>query len=528
MFTNKYSFGKDICQQTSPSYAFPTFSRLNLFRQDVVSYIKFYIIQKMFTTKTIVSSLFWKFMERCGTSGVQFVTSIVLARLLLPEDFGLIALVMVFITLANVFVQNGFGTALIQKKDADNLDFSSVFYASLLIVACLYAILFFTAPLVANFYDHPELTTIVRVLALTLFFGALNSIQEAYIARNMLFKKLFWRSLGALVPSAAIGITCALKDFGVWALVIQQLCDVSLMCVFMWFTVKWRPQLQFSFDRVKGLMPFGWKFASAVLLNSLYANGKNLITGKIFSPTSLGYLSRGELFPLAIVANINTAIQSILFPTLSSVQSDVSAVKYVTRKTIVCSAFVIFPVMTVLFVLAEPVVWLVLGEKWLPCVPFVRIFCFTYSLWPIHTSNLTAINAIGRSDIVLKQEIIKDFVGISIFIMFIIDSESLVDAIQSYIPIAVMGLVVNMWPNKKLIGYGIWEQFKDITPSFLLSCFTGITIYFWGTFFDDPIFLIISSTFIGVLFFYVFSIILHLEGLRYLVQTYRDYKNGKR
>ena len=482
----------------------------------------------MFTTKTIVSSLFWKFMERCGTNGVQFVTSIVLARLLLPEDFGLIALVMVFITLANVFVQNGLGTALIQKKDADNLDFSSVFYASLLIVAGLYAILFFTAPLVANFYDHPELTTIVRVLALTLFFGALNSIQEAYIARNMLFKKLFWRSLGALVPSAAIGITCALKGLGVWALVIQQLCDVFLMCVFMWFTVKWRPQLQFSFERVKGLLSFGWKFASAVLLNTLYSNGLNLITGKIYSPTSLGYLSRGELFPLAIVANINTAIQSILFPTLSSVQTDSSAIKYVTRKTIVSSTFVIFPIMAVLFVLAEPIVLVVLGEQWLPSVPFVRIFCFTYSLWPIHTSNLTAINATGRSNIVLKQEIIKDIVGISIFVMFIINSETLVDAIQSYIPIALIGLVVNMWPNKKLIGYGIWEQFKDITPSFLLSCLTGTAVYFLDELFESPTFLIISSFFIGLSFFYVFSIILHLEGLNYLVQTYRDYKNGKR
>lgn len=482
----------------------------------------------MFTTKTIVTSLFWKFMERCGTSGVQFVTSIVLARLLLPEDFGLIALVMVFITLANVFVQNGFGTALIQKKDADDLDFSSVFYASLLIVAGLYAILFFTAPLVANFYDHPELTTIVRVLSLTLFFGALNSIQEAYIARNMLFKKLFWRSLGALVPSAAIGITCALKGFGVWALVIQQLCDVFLMCVFMWFTVKWRPQLQFSFERVKGLLSFGWKFASAVLLNTLYGNGLNLITGKIYSPTSLGYLSRGELFPLAIVANINTAIQSILFPTLSSVQTDTSAIKYVTRKTIVSSTFVIFPIMAVLFVLAEPIVLVVLGEQWLPCVPFVRIFCFTYSLWPIHTSNLTAINATGRSNIVLKQEIIKDIVGISIFVMFIIKSETLVDAILSYIPIAIIGLVVNMWPNKKLIGYGIWEQFKDITPSFLLSCLTGIVVYIWSSLFDSPILLVISSIFWGFVFFFIFSIILHLEGLNYLVLTYRDYKNGKR
>ena len=482
----------------------------------------------MFTTKTIVTSLFWKFMERCGTSGVQFVTSIVLARLLLPEDFGLIALVMVFITLANVFVQSGFGTALIQKKDADNLDFSSVFYASLLIVTGLYAILFFAAPLVASFYDHPELTTIVRVLSLTLFFGALNSIQEAYIARNMLFKKLFWRSLGALVPSAAIGITCALKGFGVWALVLQQLCDVSLMCVFMWFTVKWRPQLQFSFERVKELLSFGWKFAFAVLLNTLYGNGKNLITGKIFSPTSLGYLSRGELFPLAIVANVNTAIQSILFPTLSSVQTDVSSVKYVTRKTVVSSTFVIFPIMVILFVLAEPVVLVVLGEKWLPCTPFVQIFCFTYSLWPIHTSNLTAINATGRSDIVLKQEIIKDIIGISIFVLFIINSETLIDAIKSYIPIAIIGLIINMWPSKKLFEYGVWEQLKDIAPSFTLCVMEGVAIYFWGALFDNPVFLITSSIFIGLAFYFISSIILHLEGLNYLVQTYRDYKNGKR
>lgn len=482
----------------------------------------------MLTTKTIVSSLFWKFMERCGTSGVQFVTSIVLARLLLPEDFGLIALVMVFITLANVFVQNGFGTALIQKKNADNLDFSSVFYASLLIVFALYAILFFTAPLIASFYNHPELTTIVRVLSLTLFFGALNSIQEAYIARNMLFKKLFWRSLCALVPSAAIGITCALNSFGVWALVIQQLCDIFLMCIFMWFTVKWRPQLQFSFDRVKALLSFGWKFASAVLLNTLYGNCFNLITGKIYSPTSLGFLSRGELFPLAIVANLNTAIQSILFPTLSSVQTDASAVKYVTRKTIVSSTFVIFPIMAILFVLAEPIVLVVLGDKWHPCVPFVRIFCFTYSLWPIHTSNLTAINASGRSDIVLKQEIIKDLIGISIFILFVINSESLIEAIKSYIPIAIVSLVINIWPNKKLIGYGIRETLKDIAPSFLLSVMTGFAVYLWSTLFVNPISTIISSIFIGIVFFSIFSIILHLEGLRYLVQTYRDYKNGNR
>lgn len=482
----------------------------------------------MFTTKTIVTSLFWKFMERCGTSGVQFVTSIVLARLLLPEDFGLIALVMVFITLANVFVQNGFGTALIQKKDADDLDFSSVFYASLLIVAGLYAILFFTAPLVANFYDHPELTTIVRVLALTLFFGALNSIQEAYIVRNMLFKKLFWRSLGALVPSAAIGITCALKGFGVWALVIQQLCDVFLMCVFMWFTVKWRPQLQFSFERVKGLLSFGWKFAVASIMNTVYGNALNLAIGKSFSPTSLGYLSRGELFPLAVVSNLNTAIQSILFPTLSSVQTDPSAVKYVTRKTIVSSTYVIFPIMAFLIVTAKPMVLVILGEKWLPCVPFVQIFCFTYSLWPIHTSNLTAINSVGRSDIVLKQEIIKDLLGVAIFTLFFIFSQALVDVIKAYTLTAIIGLFINAFPNKKLIEYGFFAQFRDVVPAFLLSAAIGAGVYLLNLAIQGPIALIISSFFFGAILFVFFSIIFHLEGLEYLKETYRNYKNGQK
>lgn len=361
----------------------------------------------MFTTKTIVTSLFWKFMERCGTSGVQFVTTIILVRLLLPEDFGLITLVTVFITIANVFIQNGFCTSLIQKKNADNLDFSSVFYASLLLAGIIYIILFFTAPLVANFYKHPELTTIVRVLSLTLFFGAINSIQEVYIARNMLFKKLFWRSLGALVPSATIGITCALKGFNVWALVIQQLCDVFLMCIFMWFTVKWRPQLQFSFERVKGLLSFGWKLQVSALLDVGYGKFRDLVFGALFAPATLGYYSRGEMFPLAIITNINASIQSILLPTLSVAQDNRAHVKQMTRRAITTSSFVILPIMAGIAALAKPLVLVLLGKKWFLCVPFIQIFCFSYAFWPIHTSNLSAINAVGRSDIFLKLEIIK-------------------------------------------------------------------------------------------------------------------------
>jgi len=473
----------------------------------------------MFTTKTIVTSLFWKFMERCGTSGVQFVTSIVLARLLLPEDFGLIALVMVFITLANVFVQNGFGTALIQKKDADDLDFSSVFYASLLIVAGLYAILFFTAPLVANFYDHPELTTIVRVLALTLFFGALNSIQEAYIARNMLFKKLFWRSLGALVPSAAIGITCALKGFGVWALVIQQLCDVFLMCVFMWFTVKWRPKFEFSLERVKGLLSFGWKLQVSGLIDSGYIKLQDLIIGKLFSPATLGFFSRGEMFPLAVVANINASIQSILLPALSVAQDQPAAVKQMMRRAVTSSSFVILPIMAWIAALAKPMVLLLLGEKWLPCVPFIQIFCFSYAFWPVHTSNLSAINAVGRSDIFLKLEILKKSFCLIVLILFIFFFRTPIGVASSGFVTTIVCSFINAFPNKKLLDYGYFEQIRDIAPAFVLSLLMGGILFYLTTLELSPVIQIIFYTLLGVFIYFGAAKLLHFESLDYLKMT---------
>ncbi|WP_173468719.1 lipopolysaccharide biosynthesis protein [Fibrobacter succinogenes] len=481
----------------------------------------------MFTTKTIVTSLFWKFMERCGTSCVQFVTSIVLARLLLPEDFGLIALVMVFITLANVFVQNGFSTSLIQKKNADNLDFSSVFYASLLLAGVIYAILFFTAPLVANFYNHPELTTIVRVLALTLFFGALNSIQEAYIARNMLFKKLFWRSLGALVPSAAIGIACALKGFGVWALVIQQLCDVFLMCVFMWFTVKWRPQLQFSFERVKGLLSFGWKLQVSALLDNGYTNLYNLIVGKMFSPADLGYYSRGEMFPLAIVANINTSIQSVLMPALSVAQDEPAAIKQMMRRAITTSSFVILPIMAGVAALAKPMVLILLGEKWLPCVPFIQIFCCSYAFWPVHTSNLSAINALGRSDIFLRLEVLKKLTGTCILVLFIYLFRSPIGvASTGFVTIITAGFI-NAYPNKKLLHYGYFEQIRDISPFLILAFLMGAIVYYFSTFDFHPVIQLVSLTILGAVFYLGVAKLLHFESLDYLTTVFKELVNGK-
>ena len=239
----------------------------------------------------VLSSLFWKFMERGGTQGIQFIVQIVLARLLAPEQFGTIAIVMVFINLAQVFVQSGFNTALIQKKDADELDFSSVFYLSLFVAALLYILIFLTAPFIADFYRDPILMPVLRVLGFTLFFGAFNSIQNAYVSRNMMFKKLFYSSVGAILISGIVGVIAAYMGLGVWALVIQQLINQASITIIMWFTVKWRPKLIFSFKRVRVLFSFGWKLLASSLLDTLYLDLRTLIIGRIYSSSTLALVA---------------------------------------------------------------------------------------------------------------------------------------------------------------------------------------------------------------------------------------------
>lgn len=475
----------------------------------------------------ILSSLLWKFLERSGTQVVQFLVSIVLARLLSPEDFGLIVLVFIFITIANVFIQSGFSTALVQKKNADDLDFSSVFYASAIIALVLYTLLFVCAPSIASFYNRPALIPVVRVLGMTLLFGSLNSIQEAYIVRKMMFKKLFYRSLGAIIPSGIIGISLAYSGFGVWALVWQQLSNVVLICLIMWFTVKWRPQLRFSFERVKGLFSYGWKLLTSALLDVGYNNLCDLIIGKIFAPATLGFYSRGNQFPKLIVSNINASIQSVMLPVLSLEQNDLERVKQMTRRAIVTSSFIILPLMAWLAAIADPLVKLVLGEKWLPCVPFLQIYCMIYALWPIHTSNLSAIKAVGRSDIFLKLEVIKKIFGLSLllFAMFFFRTPiaiALTGAVSG-----IIGAFVNAYPNKKLLNYGYVEQIKDILPSFVIAVIMGGILWSLTVLHLPTIVLLVLLSFIGAVFYLGVTKLLHFECLNYLINTLKGFKHGQ-
>jgi teichuronic acid exporter len=465
----------------------------------------------------VISSLLWKFMERSGTQGIQFIVQIILARLLAPEQFGIIALVMVFINIAQVFVQSGFNTALIQKKDADELDFSSVFYLSLFVAILLYVLIYFAAPYIADFYRDPILVSILRVLGFTLFFGVFNSIQNAYIARNMLFKKLFYCSIGATLISGAAGIIAAYTGYGVWALVIQQLLSQLSITIIMWFTVKWRPKPVISFKSVKVLFSFGWKILISSLLETIYVDLRTLIIGKIYSASTLGYYNRGQQFPSVIVSNINGSINSVMLPTLSVHQDDKNMVREIMRRAIVSSSFLIFPMMIGMAVVAEPLIKIVLTDKWLPAVPFLQIFCITYSFMPIQSANLQAINAMGRSDIYLIISIIKRVYGLIILLISIQFGVYAIAIGQALT--AVLSSFLNAYPNKKLLDYSYKDQWIDIMPSVLVSMIMGSIIYlfkFLGLGAWETLILQVGS---GIIIYVALSKILKLESFNYLVST---------
>lgn len=465
----------------------------------------------------IISSLLWKIMERGGTQGIQFIVQIVLARLLLPEDYGLIAIISIFILIANVFIQSGFNTALIQKKDAEEIDFSSVFYLSLFIAGFIYVILFFTSPFIADFYKEPLLVPTLRVLAITLFFGAFNSIQNAFIARNMMFKKLFFSSLGAIILSGSTGVIMAYSGFGIWALVAQQLINQFSITVILWFTLRWRPKLMFSFERVKGLLSYGWKLLVSSLIDTLDRDIRSLIIGKIYNPAILGFYNRGKQFPELIVGNIDGSIQAVLFPALASEQDNKIRVKGMVRRSMTVSSFVIFPMMIGMAAASEPLIQVLLTEKWLPTVPFLQIFCITYALWPIHTANLQAISALGRSDIFLKLEIVKEIMGLTILAISI--RFGIYGIAWGGLLSGVIATFINSYPNLKLLNYSYKEQLNDILPNLSISMIMGVGIYslnslniaIWQT--------LLLQIVLGISIYLILAILFKIDSFNYIINT---------
>lgn len=424
--------------------------------------------------KSAIYNFIWRLAERCGAQGVSFIVSIILARILAPEDYGIIALVTVFTNIFGVFVDSGLGSALIQKKNADELDFSSVFYFNVIWCLFLYAVLFVSAPFIGFFYNKPELVPVVRTLGIVLIISGIKNVQQAYVSKTMQFKKFFFATLGGTVGAAILGIWMAYNGYGVWALVVQQIFNTFVDTVILWCCVKWKPKRMFSFQRLKRLFSYGWKLLVSSLLDTLYNDLRSLIIGKWYSAEDLAFYSKGQSWPSIVIMNVNSSISSILFPIMSEEQEDRVRLKKLTRKSIMVSTFTMAPLMMGIFFTAVPLTRLILTEKWLPSVPYLRIFCITYMFYPIHTANLSSIKAMGRSDLFLKLEVVKKIVGLVVLLTTM--RFGVMAMAYSLLFTSVAGQIINSWPNKKLMNYSYLEQIKDILPGILLSIFMGVCV----------------------------------------------------
>lgn len=465
--------------------------------------------------KKVFSNLIWRFMERGGSQAVSFVVSIVLARLLEPELYGSIALVLVITSILQVFVDSGMATALIQKKDTDDLDFSSVFYFNLAFCLLLYAGLFLAAPLIGRFYGDSSLVPVIRVLGITIVVSGVKNVQQAYVAKTMQFRRFFFATLGGTLFSAAVGIAMAYMGYGIWALVMQQLLNTAVNTAILWLTVGWKPQRCFSLQRLKVLVTYGWKILVSALLDTVYLKLYQVVVGLKYTSSDLAFYNKGDQYPNLLVENINSSIDSVLLPVLSAEQEQREHVREMTRRAVKTSTYIMFPMMAGLAICAEPFVRLLLTEKWLPCVPYMQIFCVMYAFYPLHTANLNAIKAMGRSDIFLKLEIIKKLISTVLLVAAV--SFGVYAIALSQLLSCLIAMAVNAWPNRKLLGYSLLSQLKDILPPAALALVMGVCVWCVGLLGLSDLPMLALQILLGVLVYAALSALLKVDSFMYLL-----------
>lgn len=445
--------------------------------------------------KEILTNLSWKFAERILAQGVSTIVSILLARMLLPDDYGMITMVLVFINIANVFVTSGFGQSLIQDRESADMEFSTMTFVSLAVSIVLYFIIFISAPYIARFYGMQELCSVLRVLALKLPLAGYNSIQHAYVQKHMLFKKFFFSTLGGTIVSGVVGVVMAYYGFGVWALVAQYLTNSVIDTIVLCVTISWKPKMMYSNECLHRLFSFSWKLTGGDLIGAVYNELRALIIGKVYSSSDLAFFNRGEQFPNLIINNINSSIISVLYPAMAQVNDVTAKVKEMTRKSIRASAFFLFPLLVGLSVVAEPFVRVVLTEKWIGCIPYLRIACFTQITVPLSSANLQALKAMGRSDITMKLEFIKKVTGLILIISTM--RFGVIAIALSGLVYSIIAVVANATPNKKVLDYSYAEQCRDLLPFASMSAIMGGFVYAMGFMPINDVMMIALQVFAG-------------------------------
>lgn len=474
----------------------------------------------------VISSLAWKFFERMGSQAITFVLSVILARILTPEEYGTVALITVFVSIATVFVQGGFNTALIQSNKAKQEDYSSILFFSLIIAALLYLVMFFSASLIARFYNMPILIGVTRVLSLILFPGAFNSIQVAYVTKQMQFKKLFVSNLISVTLSGLMGIVLAYNGAGIWAIVIQQITLQFSSCIALLFISEWKPQFVFSMTAVRTLIPFGSKVLASNLLVTVFLNIRSLIIGRVYDAKSLAYFNRGKTFSSTIMDAINGTIQTVMLPAYSNVQNDNDKLLQMLRMSVNTSCYIIFPCLMGLAAVSSSIIILILTEKWKASIIYMQLFAISYMFQPIQIASAQALKAIGRSDITLKLEIKRKAAEIICLVVAIPIS---VKAIGISVVIAGFISTILCFPyNKKILGYSYRMQFEDIAPSLIMSVIMFVAVELMMQFIANVWLQLIIGSFAGASIYILISILTKNSSMLLIMQLIKNKLRGKK
>jgi O-antigen/teichoic acid export membrane protein len=425
-----------------------------------------------------IHALSWSFVEVIGRQGVQFVIGIVLARLLFPAQFGLIAMLMIFMAVAQSFLDSGFGAALIQKRDVTQLDTCSIFYFNIIVGIAAACILSLVAPEIAEFYNQPVLTSLTRALSLVIVINSFGLIQETIFTKQLNFKILTKVSLIASTLSGIIGVALAFFGFGVWSLVVQQLSRAFFRTICLWFLSPWRPAMIFSFNALRKMFGFGSRLLLSDLLNRIFDNIYLLVIGKLFSATDLGFFSRAKSFQELPSNTSAEMVGRVTFPVFSGIQNDPARLKRGLKKTLTTLSLVNFPMMIGMGIIARPLVLVLLTGKWAACIPYLQLFCVVGLLYPLHFINLNVLIALGRSDLFLRLEIIKK---VLIVINIVVTWRWGISAmIYGMIATSLISYYLNSYYNGVLLGYPLWEQLRDLFSSLIIAVLMGLVVYTLG------------------------------------------------
>lgn len=478
--------------------------------------------------KSTVDGMFWIFAERMSAKLVSFLVTLVLARLLMPEDYSVISVAAIFFSFCNVFIYGGLTTALVQKKNADGLDYSSVLCVSLGIAVALYAVTYFSAPWIAELYEKEQLTAVLRVMGLSFFVLSLKSVLNAYTSSHLEFRKFFFSTIIGTVISAVVGIVMALKGCGVWALVAQEMTNNFIDTLLLLAATRMKVRLRCSWERLKTLVPFGMHNFASTAVSTIYEQLSPLVIGLRFSAVDLAFYSKGKSFPGLINTTLSQTMSEVLFPVMSKVQESMEDVRNVTRRYMKTSTYVIFPVMLGLLAVADTFVRLLLTEKWISCAVYIKIFCVSYMLTMLNVGNIQAFRAIGRSDVVLKLELVKKGLSFAVLAAFVFLAKQPQALAACSVVCSFLAFCINCVPGKRILGYGFWSQAVDVLPNLALSAVMAAVVSLLGRLPVTDLVLLPLQVLAGAAVYLGLSVLFKNENLRFVAKTLKQrFPGGK-